>query len=96
MLNLKQINLSLCRILTDIWHPNIEKDGKVCISILHEPGGWLEPIAPPLALAPPLYLTSYVHLPNIYYVLPLKHYILRIEHWVCEVRALPFGFAGRT
>ena len=26
------------RFLTDIWHPNIEKDGKVCISILHEPG----------------------------------------------------------
>jgi len=26
------------KFLTDIWHPNIEKDGKVCISILHEPG----------------------------------------------------------
>jgi len=26
------------RILTDIWHPNIDKNGKVCISILHEPG----------------------------------------------------------
>ena len=29
---------SVLRFLTDIWHPNIEKDGKVCISILHEPG----------------------------------------------------------
>jgi len=26
------------RMLTDIWHPNIDKNGKVCISILHEPG----------------------------------------------------------
>lgn len=26
------------RILTDMWHPNIDKEGKVCISILHEPG----------------------------------------------------------
>jgi len=26
------------RILTEIWHPNIDKNGKVCISILHEPG----------------------------------------------------------
>eukprot|EP00092_Neocalanus_flemingeri_P008808 GFUD01009481.1.p1 GENE.GFUD01009481.1~~GFUD01009481.1.p1 ORF type:complete len:198 (-),score=37.42 GFUD01009481.1:271-777(-) len=26
------------RILSDMWHPNIHKDGKVCISILHEPG----------------------------------------------------------
>jgi len=26
------------RFLTDIYHPNIEKDGKVCISILHDPG----------------------------------------------------------
>ncbi|KII65603.1 Ubiquitin-conjugating enzyme E2 G1 [Thelohanellus kitauei] len=23
---------------TDIWHPNIGRDGSVCISILHEPG----------------------------------------------------------
>ncbi|XP_052801549.1 probable ubiquitin-conjugating enzyme E2 7 [Mya arenaria] len=23
---------------TEMWHPNIEKDGSVCISILHEPG----------------------------------------------------------
>ena len=22
-----------------MWHPNIDKEGKVCISILHEPGG---------------------------------------------------------
>jgi len=26
------------RVISDIWHPNIEKNGKVCISILHEPG----------------------------------------------------------
>lgn len=26
------------RVVSDIWHPNIEKNGKVCISILHEPG----------------------------------------------------------
>jgi len=26
------------RIITEIWHPNIDKNGKVCISILHEPG----------------------------------------------------------
>jgi len=26
------------KFLTDVYHPNIEKDGKVCISILHEPG----------------------------------------------------------
>jgi len=26
------------RMLTEIWHPNIDKNGKVCISILHEPG----------------------------------------------------------
>ena len=31
-------SINCCRFLTDIWHPNIEKDGKVCISILHEPG----------------------------------------------------------
>jgi len=26
------------RFVTEIWHPNIDKDGNVCISILHEPG----------------------------------------------------------
>lgn len=26
------------RFVTDIWHPNIYPDGKVCISILHAPG----------------------------------------------------------
>jgi len=26
------------KIITDIWHPNIERNGDVCISILHEPG----------------------------------------------------------
>lgn len=26
------------KIISDIWHPNIEKNGDVCISILHEPG----------------------------------------------------------
>lgn len=26
------------RFTTEMWHPNIEKDGTVCISILHEPG----------------------------------------------------------
>jgi ubiquitin-conjugating enzyme E2 G1 len=26
------------KIITEIWHPNIDKDGNVCISILHEPG----------------------------------------------------------
>ncbi|KAI7688121.1 hypothetical protein SSS_08732 [Sarcoptes scabiei] len=26
------------RFLTEIWHPNIDKNGNVCISILHEPG----------------------------------------------------------
>ncbi len=26
------------KVVTDIWHPNIEKNGDVCISILHEPG----------------------------------------------------------
>lgn len=26
------------RFLTEIWHPNIDKEGNVCISILHEPG----------------------------------------------------------
>ena len=26
------------KFLTDIWHPNIDKNGNVCISILHEPG----------------------------------------------------------
>ena len=26
------------RFLSDMWHPNIYPDGKVCISILHPPG----------------------------------------------------------
>jgi ubiquitin-conjugating enzyme E2 G1 len=26
------------KFLSDMWHPNISKDGDVCISILHEPG----------------------------------------------------------
>jgi len=26
------------KFITDIWHPNVEKNGDVCISILHEPG----------------------------------------------------------
>ena len=26
------------QFLSDIWHPNIHPDGKVCISILHPPG----------------------------------------------------------
>lgn len=26
------------KFITEIWHPNIEKNGNVCISILHEPG----------------------------------------------------------
>jgi len=26
------------KVITEIWHPNIEKNGDVCISILHEPG----------------------------------------------------------
>jgi len=26
------------KVITDIWHPNIERNGDVCISILHEPG----------------------------------------------------------
>ncbi|KAF2901644.1 hypothetical protein ILUMI_04539 [Ignelater luminosus] len=26
------------RFVTEIWHPNIDKNGDVCISILHEPG----------------------------------------------------------
>lgn len=26
------------KIISDIWHPNVGKDGTVCISILHEPG----------------------------------------------------------
>jgi len=26
------------KFITDVWHPNIEKSGDVCISILHEPG----------------------------------------------------------
>ncbi|VDN34981.1 unnamed protein product [Cylicostephanus goldi] len=26
------------RFVSEIWHPNIDKDGHVCISILHDPG----------------------------------------------------------
>ncbi|KAJ7308916.1 hypothetical protein JRQ81_008193 [Phrynocephalus forsythii] len=26
------------RFITEIWHPNVDKNGDVCISILHEPG----------------------------------------------------------
>jgi ubiquitin-conjugating enzyme E2 G1 len=26
------------RFVSDIWHPNVHTDGKVCISILHPPG----------------------------------------------------------
>uniref|UniRef100_A0A9J2P934 E2 ubiquitin-conjugating enzyme n=1 Tax=Ascaris lumbricoides TaxID=6252 RepID=A0A9J2P934_ASCLU len=26
------------RFLSEIWHPNIDKEGNVCISILHQPG----------------------------------------------------------
>lgn len=26
------------KFISDMWHPNIDKDGNVCISILHEPG----------------------------------------------------------
>ncbi|KAJ3185468.1 ubiquitin-conjugating enzyme E2 G1 [Geranomyces variabilis] len=26
------------RFVTDMWHPNVYEDGRVCISILHEPG----------------------------------------------------------
>ncbi|CAF1682494.1 unnamed protein product, partial [Didymodactylos carnosus] len=26
------------KFLSEIWHPNIDKNGDVCISILHEPG----------------------------------------------------------
>ncbi|XP_072024628.1 ubiquitin-conjugating enzyme E2 G1-like [Amphiura filiformis] len=26
------------KFITEIWHPNIDKSGDVCISILHEPG----------------------------------------------------------
>lgn len=30
------------RFLTPIWHPNVYADGRVCISILHKPGGTAE------------------------------------------------------
>ena len=30
------------KVISDIWHPNIEKNGDVCISILHEPGNKLK------------------------------------------------------
>ncbi|XP_041348119.1 probable ubiquitin-conjugating enzyme E2 7 isoform X2 [Gigantopelta aegis] len=26
------------KFISEIWHPNIDKEGNVCISILHEPG----------------------------------------------------------
>eukprot|EP00037_Helgoeca_nana_P029121 m.346392 g.346392 ORF g.346392 m.346392 type:complete len:175 (-) comp27907_c5_seq15:112-636(-) len=26
------------KFVTEIWHPNVYKDGRVCISILHDPG----------------------------------------------------------
>ncbi|EYB95858.1 hypothetical protein Y032_0155g3057 [Ancylostoma ceylanicum] len=26
------------KFVSEIWHPNIDKDGHVCISILHDPG----------------------------------------------------------
>lgn len=26
------------KFITEIWHPNIDRNGDVCISILHEPG----------------------------------------------------------
>ncbi|CAH1232200.1 ubiquitin-conjugating enzyme E2 G1-like [Branchiostoma lanceolatum] len=26
------------KFISEIWHPNVEKNGEVCISILHEPG----------------------------------------------------------
>ncbi|KFO20360.1 Ubiquitin-conjugating enzyme E2 G1 [Fukomys damarensis] len=26
------------KFITEIWHPNVDKNGDVCISILHEPG----------------------------------------------------------
>uniref|UniRef100_A0A5S6QMW1 E2 ubiquitin-conjugating enzyme n=1 Tax=Trichuris muris TaxID=70415 RepID=A0A5S6QMW1_TRIMR len=26
------------RFVTELWHPNIDKEGNVCISILHDPG----------------------------------------------------------
>ena len=28
------------KVITDIWHPNIDQKGDVCISILHEPGDY--------------------------------------------------------
>ena len=32
------LNPPIMRFTTELWHPNIYKDGKVCISILHAPG----------------------------------------------------------
>lgn len=26
------------KMISDVWHPNIDKNGEICISILHEPG----------------------------------------------------------
>ena len=32
------MEFEIFRVVSEMWHPNIDKDGKVCISILHEPG----------------------------------------------------------
>ena len=32
------LEVEIFRVVSEMWHPNIDKDGKVCISILHEPG----------------------------------------------------------
>jgi len=32
------LNPPTVRFISDFWHPNVYKDGKVCISILHPPG----------------------------------------------------------
>eukprot|EP00210_Caulerpa_lentillifera_P000211 g206.t1 len=31
-------NPPTCKFVSDMWHPNVYKDGRVCISILHKPG----------------------------------------------------------
>ena len=31
-------NPPTCRFTSEMWHPNVYPDGKVCISILHSPG----------------------------------------------------------
>jgi ubiquitin-conjugating enzyme E2 G1 len=33
-----------CRFTSDMWHPNVFPDGRVCISILHSPG--VDPLNP--------------------------------------------------